>query len=129
MGADRHVERRLGGRVEPCPDELAEALGGGAQRAEGSRSRSNRARPGSTPETPSTREWWVLRMIANRPSARPSTSHCSHSGLERSSCWDATREASRNSCSWLPGGGSAVWRTWYSRLKLWSSTPSGRRVP
>ena len=27
---------------------------------------------------------------------------------------------------WLPGAGSAVWRTWYSRLKSVSSVHSGR---
>jgi hypothetical protein len=32
------------------------------------------------------------------------------------------------SCSSLPGLGSAVWRTWYSRLKRGSSTHSGRPI-
>ena len=38
------------------------------------------------------------------------------------------RAASARSWSSLPGSGSAVWRRWYSRLKLASSTHSGRPV-
>ena len=38
----------------------------------------------STPETPSTRQWWLLQTIAKRSPSRPSTSHISHSGFERS---------------------------------------------
>ena len=60
------------------------------------------------------------------PSSRPSMSHISHSGLERSSCCEKTRATRFMSCSWLPGAGSAVWRTWYSRLKSVSSVHSGR---
>ena len=41
-----------------------------------------------------------------------STSHISHSGLERSSCCENTRPASVRSSSSPPGAGSAVWRTW-----------------
>ena len=40
----------------------------------------------STPETPSTRAWWLLPTIAKRSPSRPSTSHSSQSGFERSSC-------------------------------------------
>ena len=53
-------------------------------------------------------------------------SHISQSGLERSSCWEKTRAQRFCSCSWLPGEGSAVWRTWYSTLKSVSSVHSGR---
>ena len=35
----------------------------------------------STPETPSTRQWWVLQTIAKRSSSSPSTSHISHIGF------------------------------------------------
>ena len=66
----------------------------------------------STPETPSTRQWWVLPTIAKRPPFSPSTSHISQSGFERSSCWLKTRAARFLSCSSLPGGGREVWRTW-----------------
>ena len=54
--------------------------------------------------------------------------HISHSGLDRSNCWDMIRATSRISWPSSPGAGSAVWRTWYSRLKLGSSTHSGRPV-
>ena len=75
---------------------------------------------------PSTSAWWVLEISANRSPSSPSTSQFSHSGLSRSSGWEAIREASRNSCSSLPGDGSAVWRMWYSMLKSGSSTHRGR---
>ena len=79
--------------------------------AGGSGSRSNSTVARSTPEMPSTSEWWVFEISANRPPSSPSTSQFSHSGLARSSGWDAIREVSRNSCSSVPGGGSAVCRT------------------
>ncbi len=91
-------------------------------------SRSNRTVARSTPEMPSTSEWWVFEISAKRSPSSPSTSQFSHSGLSRSSGWEAIRAASRNSCSSLPGAGSAVWRTWYSMLKSGSSTHSGRPV-
>ena len=78
----------------------------------GSASRSKRTVVMSTPETPSTSAWWLLPMIAKRPSRRPSTSHSSQSGLLRSSCWEKIRAARLRSCSSEPGAGSAVWRTW-----------------
>ena len=90
--------------------------------------RSNRTVPRSTPAMPSIIAWWLLDSSANPPPASPSTSHSSHSGLERSSCWEKTRAARFVSCSSLPGAGSAVWRTWYSRLKSRSSAHSGRPV-
>ncbi len=71
----------------------------------------------STPETPSTSAWWLLPMIAKRSSRSPSTSHSSQSGLLRSSCWEKIRAARLRSCSSEPGAGSALWRTWYSRLR------------
>ena len=57
----------------------------------------------STPETPSTSAWWLLPTIAKRSPSRPSTSHSSQSGLERSSCWEKIREARLRSCSSEPG--------------------------
>jgi hypothetical protein len=98
----------------------------GADVGTGSRSNSTVAR--STPEMPSTSAWWVLEISAKRFSSRPCTSHVSHSGLERSSRWEWTRATSARSCSSEPGDGSAVWRTWYWRLKFASSTHSGRPV-
>ena len=59
------------------------------------------------------------------PRSSPCTSQISHSGLVRSSCCANTRLARFFSCSSLPGGGSAVARTWYSRLKCGSSTHTG----
>ena len=95
-------------------------IGGGS----GERSNSTVAR--STPAMPSISEWWVFVISAKRSSSRPSISHISHSGLERSSCWEKIRAVRPCSCSQAPGAGSAVWRTWYSRLKLGSSTHTGR---
>ena len=45
----------------------------------------------STPETPSTSEWWTFEMTAKRPSSSPSTSQISHSGFERSRRWEKMR--------------------------------------
>ena len=47
-------------------------------------SRSNISCIRSVPAMPSTMQWWTLEMIAQRLSARPSTSHSSHSGLAMS---------------------------------------------
>ena len=57
----------------------------------------------STPATPSTMQWWTLLMIAQRPPARPSTIHDSHSGRSRSSSWDISRPMSRRSAHCRPG--------------------------
>ncbi len=80
----------------------------------------------SVPETPSTMAWCVLANIAQRSSSSPSTTHISHRGLERSSCWAMTRPTSLRSSRSPPGAGSAVWRRWYSMLKCGSSTHTGR---
>ncbi len=45
--------------------------GSGTSVPSGERSKSTVAR--STPDTPSTSAWWVLEMIAKRPSSSPST--------------------------------------------------------
>ena len=66
----------------------------------------------SVPDTPSTMQWWVLDAIAHRSPSRPSTIQISHSGFDRSSCWDMIRPTSRRSSLSPPGAGSAVWRTW-----------------
>ena len=78
----------------------------------GSGSRSNSTVEMSTPETPSTSAWWVLEISAKLSSPTRSTSHSSHSGLERSSPWAKIRPARLRSCSSPAGSGSAVWRTW-----------------
>ena len=77
---------------------------------------------------PSTTAWWVLEISAKRLPSSPWTSHVSHSGFARSSCWEWMRAARLRSCASEPGAGSAVWRTWYSRLKLGSSIHTGRPV-
>ena len=89
---------------------------------------SNRTVAMSTPETPSTRAWWVLVTNAKRLRVRPWTIHSSQSGFVRSSLWLKTRAAMLRSCSSEPGEGSAEWRTWYARLKAGSSTQNGRPV-
>ncbi len=57
----------------------------------------------STPETPSTRAWWVLSIRAKRFRSSPWTSQISQSGLERSSACEKTRPAMLRSCSSEPG--------------------------
>jgi hypothetical protein len=94
----------------------------------GTGARSNSTEAMSTPETPSTSAWWVLLISAKRLSSSPCTSHSSQSGFERSSRWEKIRPASWRSCSVDPGAGSAVWRTWYSMLKVGSSIQSGRPI-
>ena len=96
------------------------------QRAGTSGDRSRMTDSSSVPDTPSTRQWWTLDTMAQRPSSRPSTIQISHSGLVRSSCWDMTRPTSRRSPASPPGAGRAVWRTWYSMLKCGSSAHTGR---
>ena len=95
-------------------------------RGVGSGERSNSTVARSTPAIPSISEWWVLVISAKRLSSSPSISHISHSGFERSSCWEKMRAVRSCSCSIPPGAGRALWRTWYSRLKSGSSTHTGR---
>ena len=78
---------------------------------------------------PSISAWWVFEIRAKPPSSSPSTIHTSHSGLERSSCWEKIRPVSPGAVGPSRAAGSAVWRTWYSRLKLGSSTHSGPAGP
>ena len=78
----------------------------------GSGSRSSTTVRRSVPETPSTMQWWVLHTSAQWPLSRPCTTHISHSGLAKSSCWDITRPTSVRSSSSPPGEASAVARTW-----------------
>ncbi len=66
----------------------------------------------SVPETPSTMQWWLFDAMAQRPPSSPSIIQISHSGFDRSSCWDMTRPTSRRSSASPPGAGSAVCRTW-----------------
>ena len=80
----------------------------------------------SVPDTPSTMAWWVLESRAQWPSSRPSTTHISQRGFDRSSAWDMTRPTSLRSSASPPGEGRAVWRRWYSMLKWGSSTHTGR---
>ena len=59
----------------------------------------------STPEMPSISAWWVLTISAKRFLSSPWTSQISHSGFERSSCWEKRRPAMLRSCSSEPGRG------------------------
>ena len=119
----------------PSPSSSAwEGSGAGTQAVSGSGGsagtavRSNSTVAMSTPDTPSTSAWWVLEISAKRSSSSPWASQISHSGLDRSRRWLKTLPASWRSCSSDPGAGSAVWRTWYSRLKRGSSIHSGRPI-
>ena len=89
--------------------------------------RSTRAKTSSTPAPFGLlAQWCTFEITAQRPASSPSATHISQSGFARSSCWDITLPTrSRNSSS-PPAAGSAVRRTWYSRLKCGSSTHAGR---
>ncbi len=77
-----------------------------------SRSVSSSTVSRSVPETPSTMQWWIFEISAQRLWSSPSATHVSQSGLWRSSFCDITRPTSRRSCSSPPGLGIAVRRTW-----------------
>ena len=80
----------------------------GARRRPAARARArDRSRPSRDRRriSPSTSEWWVLKISAKRSPVRPSISQLSHSGFERSSGCESIRAASRNSCSSVPGAG------------------------
>ena len=62
------------------------------------------------------------RRRAPRPATAPTAAWRGRAAGRRSA-----RRASA-ACSRRPGAGSAVWRTWYSRLNVGSSTHSGRPV-
>ena len=57
-------------------------------------------------------QWWTFEISAKRSPSRPSTTHISQSGRERSRCCCMMRAESAFSCAMLPGFGSAVWRRW-----------------
>ena len=87
-GAERSRERSgAAGRLD-LPRRVRAVEQGrrllGALRARG------RGRSCTTPTepTPSTIEWWVFEAIAQRPSARPSSSTISHRGRVRSRRWE-----------------------------------------
>ena len=82
----------------------------------------------STPETPSTSAWWVLVTSAKRFRVRPWTSHSSHSGFVRSSCWEKTRAAIRRSCSSDPGDGEGRVADVVLEVEVGSSIQNGRPV-
>ena len=73
---------------------------GAGDRASGVASRMTASN--SVPDTPSTMQWCVLDTIAQRSPSTPSTIQISHSGLDRSSCWDMMRPTSRRSSSSAP---------------------------
>ena len=86
--------------------------GGGISAGGDRRSSSKTTLSRSVPETPSTMQWCSLLTSAQRPPPRPSASHISHSGFERSSFCAITRPTRLRSSSSPPGAGSAVRRTW-----------------
>ena len=59
----------------------------------------------SVPDTPSTMQWWILEISAQRLPGSPSTNHISHNGRLRSSSCDISRPIRLSrSCSVLRGG-------------------------
>ena len=83
----------------PATSSRPTARGAAARPRRGAGPRPGRARgrtapcARSTPAMPSISAWWVLEISAKRLLSRPSTTHSSHSGLERSSCWEKIRAA------------------------------------
>ena len=78
----------------------------------GSGDRSKRIDSSSAPDTPSTVEWCILVMKPIRSLARPSMTHISHSGFERSS-WRPVMSPAMSASSFSPPGfGTAARRTW-----------------
>ncbi len=67
-------------------------------RSRGTASLSRITWPRSRVEMPSTRIWWDLDRIANRPSSRPSIRYISHSGRLRSSGRAMIRATRSSSC-------------------------------
>ena len=134
------VERALRER-EPGPHGAAAGRRPGARRRRALSAAATRARSaaaaagparGRTAQSPgrsrrsrrSARGGSLRSARSGRPWS-PSINHISHSGLERSSCWEKIQAVRPCSCSQPPGVGSAAWRMWYSRLKLGSSTHTG----
>ena len=88
-----------------------------------------RSGPGSSrtvsimaPDAPSMVAWWILVSWAIRPPSSPSITYSSHSGRLRSSGRPTMRDTVSASCSDVPGGATAWWRTWKSMSKSASST-------
>ena len=121
--SDRLVSLSMSRRVACAASETASWLGVGAGRGihAGASSMSEvgitlrRIVVRSTPESPSIMQWWILAIIANRSSSSPSTTQSSHSGLLRSNGVETMRPASALSWLSVPGRGSDVCRTWYSK--------------
>ena len=61
----------------------------------------------STPETPSIMQWWTFEISAKRSSSRPSTTHISQSGRERSRRCAMMRAASCAELRGVAGPGQA----------------------
>ena len=98
--ATRELERGLGRgdrsrgpRAPPTTAWDAESSRGRARSDSGTGLTSKRTVAMSTPETPSTRAWWVFVIRAKRLRSRPSTSHSSQSGFDRSSACEKRRPA------------------------------------
>ena len=90
---------------------------------------SSRAVITSAPVTPSIAAMWILAYRATRSSRRPSMTHSSHSGRERSSGTAWRRAIRRPSAAASPGGARPVWRRWNSRSKPSTGPHDGRPSP
>ena len=112
---------------EPCAGHLDRRGRHDGGRAAGSVSSS--AVISSAPVLSSIAATWTLAYRATRSSGRPSMTHSSHSGRDRSSGVAWARPTRRASAASSPPGGSAVWRTWYSMSKLRSVVHDGRPRP
>ncbi len=66
----------------------------------------------SAPEAPSMAAWWTFTMKPTRSCLRPSTTHASHRGRERSSGTEAISPATAPSSRRPPGDGQVMRRTW-----------------
>ena len=93
--------------------------------ASGARSNSTVAR--STPAMPSISAWWVLEISAEAAVVEAlDEPHLPQRLGAVELLGEDPRGEVAAAAPRCPGAGSAVWRTWYSRLKSGSSTHSGR---
>ena len=95
----------------------------------GSGSRSNRTVARSTPAMPSISAWWAFVSSAEAAVVEAlDQPHLPQRLGAVELLGEDARARGSSAARRLPGCGSAVWRTWYSRLKSVSSIHSGRPV-
>ena len=109
--------------VGHAPSSSSSSVGIGSSGA--SRSKSRNSSDSCTPPSPSVIVWCIFSIRAARPPSRPSTITNCHSGRVRSNGSAVISVARSSSWRSVPGLGSAMRRTWWSRSKSGSSTQTG----